>query len=116
MTSRLNQTGGLPMFANEPETRARATDPETSHQAAESVRGNLRESQETVLELFRTWGPMTDHTMVRKADKLSVRQSPSGLRSRRAELVAMGLLEHTGGWQELPSGRKARVWRLVETI
>lgn len=36
--------------------------------------------------------------------------SESGLRSRRAELVAWGMVEHTGSWGTTPNNRRCRVW------
>lgn len=89
--------------------RARTTDPETSHQAAASVR-DLRATQREVLDLIRRFGPLTDERLVSLAAIDHVRQSPSGLRSRRSELVALGLVEWTGEYEPLDSGRNARVW------
>jgi hypothetical protein len=42
--------------------------------------------------------------------KIYPRQSESGLRTRRRELVDMGLVVDTGRTETLPSGRKAIVW------
>jgi hypothetical protein len=43
--------------------------------------------------------------------KMAPRASESGIRSRRAELVAQGLVVDTGGRVKLPSGRWATLWR-----
>jgi len=76
---------------------ARRSDPETSHEAASSISPNqLRESQKEVWSLFRRYGPMTDRDLVDRAEPAGVVQSPSGLRSRRAELVTMGKLRDSG--------------------
>lgn len=42
-------------------------------------------------------------------------QSPSGLRTRRAELVALGLVANTGRKASVPtSSRKATVWSITD--
>ena len=112
MSKHRNETGGLPMFQPppEPQAYARRTDPETSQDAAASVR--VTEGQAEVLDFFMMWGPMPDHLMVSMAEGISTRQSPSGLRTRRAELVTKGLLVWAERWVRLPSGRRARVWRI----
>lgn len=97
---------------DEPKAKARATDPETSHEAAASVK--VRESQRDVLKVLREFGPLTDMGISRWSHKFGIRQSPSGLRTRRKELVNKGLVEWTGRWERLPSGRRARVWRVIE--
>ena len=96
---------------------ARSTDPETSHQAAASVT-NLTEKQDAVLDCLRTMGPSTDQMIqVRYANLFSFghapRQSGSGLRTRRAELVRKGLVRDTGERVTLSSGRKAIVWEVT---
>lgn len=91
---------------------ARATDPETSHAAAASIPSEkLRVSQQTILELLRLQGPMDDRTIGDVYNMLDLPfQSESGLRTRRAELVRLGLVVDTGDRVVLPSGRKAIVW------
>jgi hypothetical protein len=92
------------------EARARRGDPGTSHAAAASV-ADLRASQRAVLRAFTIYGPMTDEELVlRYSDHASVRQSSSGLRTRRAELVAGGHLYDTGQKRKMRSGRSAIVW------
>lgn len=88
---------------------ARKTDPQTSHEAAESVK-NISGTQLTILNILRT--PMSDEQMIRYY-RLNVRLpivSDSGLRSRRAELVRLGLVEDTGDRVRMVSGRNAIVW------
>lgn len=97
------------------EAHARRSDPATSHHAAKRVNlGNLRESQKEVLALLGRTGPVTDETLVEKAREEGVRQSPSGLRSRRAELVDKGLAEDSQERQETMFGNPATVWRLTK--
>lgn len=89
---------------------ARTTDPETSHEAAETV--DVRTSQAEVLRLLEL-GPATDEELAGRAYRKGVRMSPSGLRSRRAELVDKGLAEHTGEHKLTKAKRRTRVWRAV---
>lgn len=96
--------------------RARRSDPETSHAAAASLSvDRLREQQRYVLMLLEIWGPSTDVQLARfhATDSDAPRMSPSGLRTRRAELVRMGKVRDTGGRVVLPTGRKAIVWGLA---
>lgn len=93
---------------------ARSSDPETSHAAAASV-GDLRVSQAAVLRLLGAFGPMSDELLCKLYDKFWLQydypqQSHSGIRSRRAELVRLGLVAPTGEKVEMDSGRMARVW------
>lgn len=97
--------------------KARTTDPSTSHAAAASIsEDTLRESQAAVLRFMRNLGPMTDVDLVARYSSAAglqdlPRQSQSGLRTRRAELAAAGLVEDTGERVRLESGRQAIVWR-----
>lgn len=93
---------------------ARSTDPETSHAAAASV-GDLRLSQASVLRFLTAFGPMSDELLCTIYDKFwrqyeYPQQSPSGIRSRRAELVRLGLVVDTGEKVEMTTGRMAKVW------
>lgn len=91
---------------------ARSTDPETSQAAAESLSGHaIRASQQEVLDVLRRFGPMTDRTLVTiiyRADGTS--QSPSGIRTRRAELYDLHLVNNSGVLNTAPSGRKEIIW------
>ena len=95
---------------------ARTTDPDTSHAAAHSV-GDLRLSQAAVLKVMEGIGACTDEWLVfsypayRDTFDLPP-QSPSGIRSRRAELVRLGLVEYAEEKRVMSTGRSARVWRL----
>jgi hypothetical protein len=96
--------------------RARDTDPETSHAAAASLSSEkIRESQALVLGLLRADGPMTDETLVAVVEERELRLSPSGARTRRKELVDLGLVEDSGGRVRTGSGRAAIVWRAIST-
>lgn len=91
-------------------TSARTTDPETSHQAAASVH-NISYVQRTVLSVLRV-EPMTDEMLVHIVNYRTL-MSPSGIRTRRAELVALGLVRDSGERAILKTGRKAIVWEAV---
>lgn len=77
--------------------RTRATDPDTSRAAASRAVLKLRDAHWAVMALFRRYGPMSDETMVERAGNAAhtdprLLQSPSGLRTRRKELVTCGQL------------------------
>lgn len=90
----------------EPVAVARRTDPGTSWEAARSVTG-IRESQAEVLALFREHGPMTDEEA---RARYRGKQSLSGFRTRRAELVDRGLIRDTNERRGMTTGRRAVVW------
>lgn len=89
--------------------RARRTDPKTSHDAAESVR-DVTTTQEFVLRALRR--PRTDVELLEayRNFKRAPRASESGVRTRRAELVRLGLVRDSGRRIVLESGRSAIVW------
>lgn len=93
---------------------ARRTDPDTSHDAAASLT-DLRRRQAAVFAALLVLGPSTDERLVESYDALVPRlpQSPSGIRTRRSELVARGLVHFTGDKQRIASGRLARIWEAV---
>lgn len=75
-----------------PSTRARKTDPDTSHQAADAQEPKLRPSQARVLAMFKLYGDLHDKQLqaylhdMEKAAGFKKLMSPSGIRSRRSEL------------------------------
>ena len=87
---------------------ARMTDPQTSHDAAASVR-NLTEVKRKILEILER--PQCDVDLLfnirAKTDWIV---SESGIRSRGSELVDAGLGIDTNDRVKLPSGRYAIVW------
>ncbi len=120
----MNENEQRPLF-DEP-ARARRTDPETSHAAARSFDlYTLRNSQRAVLAVFERFPPgMTDSDLlieyrryrdtpgVHISDVHMPRQSASGLRTRRHELVTVGLLVDSGRRERLHGGRRSIVWRV----
>lgn len=110
--------GDLALFdsAGEPTAYARRTDPETSHEAARSIRSDkLRRSQEAVLDVLRSLHRATDVELIQSYNlrgyAFSVPQSDSGIRTRRSELVTAGKVIDSGERVKLPSGRRAIVWK-----
>lgn len=92
---------------------ARRTDPSTSHAAAASVR-RIRESQADVLSVIRNCGPISDEGMIRAYRSMGMPwQSDSGLRTRRSELVALGVVRDSGGKTKTASGRKTILWKVA---
>ena len=92
--------------------KARATDPETSHKAVPK-KLNLTRCREAALVVLRELGPMTDEQLhsaysARARMGHAPSQSPSGLRTRRCELVRMGLARFVG--ETTTGGKSLSVW------
>jgi len=113
-------TSNLPLFASAT-AKARAKDPESSRDAARQASNKLRESQEAVLRLFRVMGEMSDEQLVAEYTArmgtypgLYPPQTPSGLRTRRHELVLREKISYTGRRDDSVAERrvKPRIWRL----
>jgi len=94
---------------------ARSTDPSTSWEAARSVQ-NITEHQGEVLAAYRGRKDMADEDLVLNLQRSGSRQSPSGIRTRRAELVALGLLADTGDRVVGSTGRRMILWGLPREI
>jgi hypothetical protein len=100
--------------------RARSSDPETSHAAAASVR-DLTAKQQAVLDcLSCAAAPVTDQELALlyealRHDEQWPEQSPSGLRTRRAELVDRGVVASVGR-KRLDTGRLGRTWAAAGAI
>ena len=99
--------------------RARTTDPATSHAAAASLSlEGLRLSQRSVLDCLTQLRSGTDEAIA-SAYRVGweqngwPRQSVSGLRTRRSELVGAFLVVDTGRTEQLPSGRASTVWGIA---
>jgi hypothetical protein len=90
---------------------ARRTDPATSWAAAASIpEERLRESQRAVLAVLRTNGPGTDEDIARWLDDVQFPLSPSGARTRRAELVNAGYVRDSGRRGLTTANRATIVW------
>jgi hypothetical protein len=88
---------------------ARNTDPETSHDAAASIR-EINRTQASILQALLT--PATDVEIIERYRRITGAPlaSDSGIRSRRAELVTRGMVQDSGRRAILESGRKAIIW------
>jgi len=112
-------TDSLP--AGIPQAPTRRGMPATSFEAARSV-VNLGRTRNLILQLLREHGPQTDEQLAKRLSTSGGLKylyagavqtvSPSGLRTRRAELVRMGLVEDSGKTAAISTGRQAILWRL----
>lgn len=94
----------------------RTTDPVHSIQAAPD-RAHVSRGQEAVYECLRLFSPLTDEKLIEKYALWRLHhvwpmQSPSGIRSRRAELVRLGLVVADGEGRTA-AGRKCSKWRVA---
>jgi hypothetical protein len=90
----------------------RWSDPTTSLLAAASV--DLTKGQKIVMSAFRTTNSMTDDELIAQVARLGLKLSPSGCRSRRKELVELGILRDSGTKALTASKRTTTVWELVQ--
>ncbi|MCP4900077.1 MAG: hypothetical protein GY906_24165 [bacterium] len=90
-----------------PHTRARTIDPETSHDAAESVAEKISEKQRAVLDVLSnaSYG-LTDEEISFALNDMT----HSTLRTRRSELAQKGLVFDSRMRRATRSGRMAIVW------
>lgn len=95
-----------------PVTLARTGDPDTSHEAAESISPRLRELQEAVLDFAAGASDgFTDVAMNRHFGTQG-----STYRTRRAELVAKGYIRDSGErhtYGENGKGRRHIIWQIT---
>lgn len=89
------------------EARSRHSDPDTSRQVPDSLR--MIKSRSDVLKTLSR-RPLTDIELVQA---MSSKMSPSGTRTRRSELVRMGLVKDSGRRKPGPTGRSHIVWEVV---
>lgn len=86
---------------------ARLTDPQTSHDAAKSVR-NISPLKQAILDTLQT--AMTDEELILSLRFDGVMASESGIRSRRADLVREGYVEDSNGRSKTAAGRSTIIW------
>lgn len=103
---------GRSRYYHDPRKITRWSDPATSLQAAATI--DLTKSQKVVMSAFRVNNNMTDDELIAQVARLGLTLSPSGCRSRRKELVEMGLLRDSGVKGKTASGRFTIVWELVK--
>ncbi len=94
------------------EAKARVTDPDTSHQAAQSVTG-VTETQATIYTIISAFGPVTDERIKQIMDTAGYAVSPSSARSRRAELVVSGHVEAASVKGESALGNPSTRWQVT---
>lgn len=98
------------MVEKEVQLPVRSTDPETSRNSTEPER--LRSQYENILSVYAKNGALSDTELWvnYRAMFPDQRISPSGLRTRRAELVTKGLVKDTGTLGVTASGRSTVIW------
>ena len=92
--------------------RARATDPWTSHSAADSI-ADVTPLQYRLLQCFDVEMAMTDEELVQVYARtwgITWPATDSSIRSRRSELVGMGQLLPTNETRKTKAGHKSIVW------
>lgn len=93
---------------------ARRSDPETSHEAASTVK-DVSLVKSLILGLLASYGELSDEQILTryKAVEGLPKATEQSLRSRRAELVKAGLVEHNGNFAITSNGRRTRLWVLA---
>lgn len=93
---------------------ARATDPVTSHEAAEVASGHVWESQQVALHMLRDHGkPMTALQLEQLAAVRGVPFSASRMRSTLPELEEKNLVRRAG-FAKPARGRRRQLWEAVD--
>lgn len=70
----------------------------------------LTANQQAVRSVLERYGPLPDHALVPLVQHVAqIHQSSSGIRTRRSELVGLGIAEEVDTIT-MPSGRPASVW------
>lgn len=92
------------------QAHARASDPSTSHAAAASIRSaEITELQIWILDVLES--PLSDEQIWNELTKRHPgRLTPSGVRTRRSELVDDGRILDSGRKTSTAAGRKSIVW------
>jgi len=88
---------------------ARITDPQTSHEAAQSVT-NITPLKRAILDVLQEAMCDEELVFVIRHTYGPAFASESGIRSRRAELAREGFVEATGARTRTLTGRMALVW------
>lgn len=91
----------------QPQTLARRTDPHTSHRAAELIAPKIKPLQQKVLAVLR----LNDDGLTDYEIEDYYRDHGSTYRTRRAELVDLGIVIDTGKTRII-KGRARKVWAI----
>ena len=94
----------------DPQPAARATDPQESHDAAESAKPTADNIRNRVLNALIWVGPMTDEQIVEWFELQGWAGSPSGIRTRRSELFAANRIRRYSEDGRTRSGRRCARW------
>jgi len=100
------------------ETAVRTWDPETSHEAAQSITAeDLNIVERTILRIL-TSEPMADHELFKVYELTRAlaplpRVAPQRIRTIRKYLELAGFVEASGLYHLTDSGRRARVWQVT---
>lgn len=105
----------VPIIFPNDTARARRTDPETSHAAADRTSGTLPYMQSLVLGIFKILGNATDEELgtyyaMRWSHEGWPQAHPDSPRKRRSELTARGLLTDSGERRANSFGSMETVW------
>ena len=107
--------GYLFFAAGDVKARARRADPDTSHDAAKFIQPALREIQLQVLTWAQRQADKYEGGMFTDAGLQKAFGGGSTYRTRRAELVQMGLLRDSGVRISVPGHKcKFTLWELTE--
>lgn len=90
--------------------RVRATDPETSFQAAEEIKPVVNQHYQIILECLKTHGALGK-------DGIAALTNLDGnqVARRLNEMKIIGLIELTGNTVKSNSGRNEREWNVIRT-
>lgn len=90
----------------------RASDPETSRQAAASIR-DINAHQALIYSVLLRIGPATHQDILAELDAVGAPISESGARTRCKELCERGLVVDSGLRGVTASGRSSVMWKAV---
>lgn len=106
----------------DPRKIARRTDPDTSHQAAQSIAAELSKSQTLFYETLKAWGgiPRTANEVAARA--IPIDRSPiqplfrkrETLRKRAKELVDLGLIRASDSRPCMVNGNPATTYEVIK--
>ena len=74
----------------------------------------LSNTQEALLRLLKRHGAQSHYGLYHIARANGFKFSPSSVRSRVSEMVKAGLITTAKGMEITPSGRKAKIWKVVK--